>query len=124
MRNDFTAKEVQKLIGCGPQFIPALTKKFNKRKKPIWTPKQKAPQGKTTLYTYNEMLMLACLFAGRDFGFQRDEANFILEEIEDLMEYGIMDITITSVRGCKIIFEMQYIIELIRLNAVEEGIEL
>lgn len=76
-----TAKQVQKITGCGPQFIPALTKKFNKQD-PVWMPKHKAKQGETSLYTFDEALMVGCLWEARQLGLPRKYARKILKEIE------------------------------------------
>lgn len=73
----FTTKEATKIIGCGPQFIPGLTKKFNKRAKGIARPKSssKKQQGKSFEWTENELLEIALIWELRRFGISREYMN-------------------------------------------------
>ena len=124
MRNDFTTKEVTKLIGCNKTFIPSLTSKFKKRKKPIWTPKQKGSRGRASLYTYNEMLMLACLWKGRKLGLGREWAKAILQELETMPHEDLLKLSHRGDGTVEILIRLKWIKREIIFWATKNGIEL
>lgn len=84
MRNDFTTKEVTKLIGCHSRFIPSLTSKVKKHEKSIWNPIRQGRRGIASTFTYNEMLMLACLHKMRRLKLERKWCRELLVFIEKL----------------------------------------
>ena len=122
MRNDFTTKEVTKLIGCNKRFIPSLTSKFKDRKKPIWTPKQKGSRGRASLYTFEEILMIACLWNCRKIGLPRDFCKQILTHLKAKQDEDMIIIADNKTFGLMI--NIKQVHTLIVLRAATKGIEL
>jgi hypothetical protein len=81
MKTHFTLKESTEIIKCGKQFIPAMTKVFNKRSTPIMTPSIKGGPAVAQYLEFNQVVALGALFHARKFGFPRSQYDFIYEGV-------------------------------------------